>query len=117
MYYVISDSEGSTLDTFHGELDAMRALVAMVSRRPQDRDELLLLAYADDGTPTGVARLVDDVVRDLRETALCRLREKVRQVAPVTGTWGGARIQLSGVGTPQPNDHRQVVLLPPPSLA
>lgn len=61
MHYVISDSEGNTLDTFRDERDAELALLAMVAAQPSDANELLLLAHADDGTPVGAARLAQDI--------------------------------------------------------
>jgi hypothetical protein len=61
MHYVISDSEGNTLDTFRDERAAERVLLVMVAERPEDENELLLLAYDDEGEPAGPARLATDV--------------------------------------------------------
>jgi hypothetical protein len=61
MYFAISDSEGNTVESFHEEAEAERALLAMVDECPADADELLLLAYEDDGTPAGDARLASDL--------------------------------------------------------
>lgn len=63
MYYVITDSEGNTLDTFRDGREAEQALLAMVTDEPGDANELLLLAHEDDGSPVGSARLYEDVLR------------------------------------------------------
>jgi len=63
MHYVISDSEGNTLDTFREERKAEQALLAMVADEPEGAKELLLLAHEDDGSPVGSARLYEDVLR------------------------------------------------------
>lgn len=110
MYYVISDSEGSTLDTFRDESDAMHALVGMVSRQPADREELLLLAYRDDGAPLGAARLVDDVLREVREAALQRLRERVHELCPISGT-RTASVRIVDRPTADREERPQRVLL------
>ncbi len=63
MYYVITDSEGTTLDTFRDEREAEQGLLAMVAAEQGAENELLLLAHEDDGTPVGGARLYEDVLR------------------------------------------------------
>lgn len=74
MYYVISDSEGKTLDTFRDADRAEQALLVMVARRPEDESDLLLLAYDEAGEPAGPARLAADVRQERQAVALERMR-------------------------------------------
>jgi hypothetical protein len=61
MEYVITDSEGNTLDTYRDEREAERALLDIVAEHPADSRRVLLIAYADDGSAVGDARLAEDV--------------------------------------------------------
>jgi len=63
MYHVISDSEGSTVDSFSDEHEAEAELLALTQRHGGSGEIFFLLAYEDDGRPVGEARLAEDVLR------------------------------------------------------
>lgn len=94
MYYAISDSEGNTLDSFRDERIAEQSLLVMVAERPEDEDELLLLAYDDAGNPVGAARLAVDIRQERGAAALERRTASwyaiVRQEDPETVGTAGA---------------------------
>jgi hypothetical protein len=63
MYYIISDSEGSTVDSFSDERAAEAELLTLAQRHEGSGEVFFLLAYEDDGRPVGEARLAEDVLR------------------------------------------------------
>lgn len=74
MFYVISDSEGNTLDSFRNAREAEEGLLAMVAERPEDENDLLLLVHDDAGEPAAAARLAADVRQERAGAALERIR-------------------------------------------
>src|SRR5947208_399272 len=65
MHYVISDIQGSTVDSFAGPLEARRAFFLLAAEQPHLRNELFLLLYDDQGGPVGDALTVDDLTVEL----------------------------------------------------
>lgn len=61
MYYVLVDSEGNRVDAFQEEQAAHEALRAMVDEEPDAADDVLLLAYRDDGGREGEALMFSDL--------------------------------------------------------
>lgn len=63
MYYVIVDSEGSSLASFDDLFEAEDSLMALSAQGPDD--DLLLLTYAEDGSVVRSARLPEDVAPEV----------------------------------------------------
>lgn len=53
MYYVLMDSTGNLIESFRDEDAARAALEEIVENEPEAAEDVVLLAYEDDGTPGG----------------------------------------------------------------
>jgi hypothetical protein len=89
MYYVISDSEGSTLDTFTDERAAEDALVELSRRHERSGETFFVLAYEDDGRPVGEARLVGDVLQQQLSGLLRQFEVDYGWLAPLVPSSAG----------------------------
>jgi hypothetical protein len=89
MYYAISDSEGSTLDTFTDERAAEDALVELSQRHDTSGETFFLLAYEDDGSPIGDARVVGDVLQHQLSGLLRQFEVDYGWVAPLVPSSAG----------------------------
>jgi hypothetical protein len=49
MYYAITNADGRTLDSFHDEHDARRALLQMIEEEPDFASEGILIVHSDAG--------------------------------------------------------------------
>jgi hypothetical protein len=100
MDYMILDSAGNALASFEDELTARATLHAIAAVDPEAREQVVLLAYDDDGMPVGDAVTVIDCdppvsvepssfVFGLSTSALIRRvsSSQKRYVAPSAPVW------------------------------
>jgi hypothetical protein len=100
MEYVILDSAGNAVASFHDDATARATLYAIVEVEPDAADHLVLLAYDDEGMPVGEAKMYVDVppavdvrpsqfVQPLTEALFKAVRQKqTRYVGHDVVRWG-----------------------------